>query len=107
MKVVFFVQGMHVAASRYRVLQYLPFFKAQNIDTDVLEFPRNIPGWTSVVEHLKSADVLFVQRKRLPRSILLLLRRMKKKIIYDFDDAVMFNVLGGDDIVTAHGIKCK
>jgi hypothetical protein len=89
-KIIFFVQGMHVAASRYRVLQYLPFFQAHNIDTEVFEFPQNIAGWSSMVERMKSADVILVQRKRLPRSILLLLRRMKKKIIYDFDDAVMF-----------------
>ena len=81
---------MHVAASRYRVLQYLPFFQTHNIETEVFEFPEGIAGWTSMVERLGTADVVFVQRKRLPRSILLLLKRLKKKIIYDFDDAVMF-----------------
>jgi len=89
-KVVFLVQGIHVAASRYRVLQYLPFFQAHNVETEVFEFPRNMAGWSSMMEHLKSGDAIFVQRKRLPRFILLFLRRMKKKIIYDFDDAVMF-----------------
>jgi glycosyltransferase involved in cell wall biosynthesis len=89
-KIIFLVQGMHVAASRYRVLQYLPFFQAHNIETAVFEFPQNITGWSSVVKDLKSADVIFVQRKRLPQSVLLLLRRLEKKIIYDFDDAVMF-----------------
>ncbi|MBP1734662.1 MAG: glycosyltransferase [Deltaproteobacteria bacterium] len=90
MKVIFLVQGVNVAASRYRVLQYLPFFQKNGIDTEVFEFPQNVAGWSSMVECLKSGDVIFVQRKRLPRSILLLLRRLDKKIIYDFDDAVMF-----------------
>lgn len=90
MKVIFFVQGMHVAASRYRVLQYLPFFQEQNIDTEVFEFPEGIAGWSSMMDRLRGADVVFVQRKRLPRSILMLLKRLKKKVIYDFDDAVMF-----------------
>jgi len=89
-KVVFLVQGMHVAASRYRVLQYLPFFHAAGIDTEVFEFPQRMAGWSSLWEFLKKGDVIFVQRKRLPRSVLLFLKRLKKKILYDFDDAVMF-----------------
>ena len=90
MKVVFLVQGMHVAASRYRVLQYLPFFRAAGIDTEVFEFPQRMAGWSSLWEFLKKGDVIFVQRKRLPFSVLLFLKRLKKKILYDFDDAVMF-----------------
>ena len=90
MKVVFLVQGMHVAASRYRVLQYLPFFRAAGIDTEVFEFPQRMAGWSSLWEFLKKGDVIFVQSKRLPFSVLLFLKRLKKKILYDFDDAVMF-----------------
>jgi len=89
-KVVFFVQGMHVAASRYRVLQYLPFFRTAGIGAEVFEFPQRMAGWSSLWEFLKKGDVIFVQRKRLPRTVLLFLKRLKKKILYDFDDAVMF-----------------
>jgi glycosyltransferase involved in cell wall biosynthesis len=90
LKIIFLIQGKTVAASRYRVLQYLPFFQAHNIDTEIFEFPEHITGWLSMFGSLKSGDLVFVQRKRIPRSILLLLRRMNRKIIYDFDDAVMF-----------------
>jgi len=81
---------MNVAASRYRVLQYLPFFHANGIDTEVFEFPQQVSGWSSMLERLKTGDIIFTQRKRLPRSILLLLKRLKKRMVYDFDDAVMF-----------------
>lgn len=90
MKVIFLVQGVNVAASRYRALQYLPFFKEGGIDTEVFEFPQRMAGWSSLLEPLKNGDIIFVQRKRLPRSVLLLLKRLKKIIVYDFDDAVMF-----------------
>ena len=90
MKIIFLIQGKNVAASRYRVLQYLPFFQANGFDTEVFEFPRHMTGWPSLLGHFKKADVVFVQRKRLPRSVLLILKRLKKRIIYDFDDAVMF-----------------
>jgi glycosyltransferase involved in cell wall biosynthesis len=89
-KVIFLIQGKEVAASRYRALQYLPFFKAGGIDTEVFEFPQRMAGWSSLLEPLKKGDIIFVQRKRLPRSVLLLLKRLKKIIVYDFDDAVMF-----------------
>ena len=90
MKIIFLVQGMNVAASRYRVLQYLPFFHAAGIDAEVFEFPDRTADWPSLWEYLKNGDVIFVQRKRLPRSVLLFLKRLKKRIVYDFDDAVMF-----------------
>lgn len=90
MKVIFLVQGLNVAASRYRVLQYIPFFHAAGIETEVYEFPKHIAGWASLLKILKNGDIIFVQRKRLPRSVLLVLKHAKKKILYDFDDAVMF-----------------
>lgn len=90
MKIIFLIQGKDVAASRYRALQYLPFFKEGGIDTEVFEFPQSMAGWSSLLEPLKNGDIIFVQRKRLPRSVLLLLKRLKKIIVYDFDDAVMF-----------------
>ncbi len=72
------------------MLQYLPYFKENGIDAAVHEFPQGVKGWTSLTAELKAADVVFVQRKRLPLVILSLLRSMRKKIVYDFDDAVMF-----------------
>lgn len=90
MKIIFLIQGNNVAASRYRVLQYLPFFQAGGIDTEVHEFPQAMAGWLPLYGRLKTAEMIFVQRKRLPRSVLFFLKRHKKKIIYDFDDAVMF-----------------
>jgi hypothetical protein len=89
-KILFFIQGPDVAASRLRVLQYLPYFAEKGIATEVSEFPRSPKAWLSMMPSLKSSDVIFVQRKRLPLYALLLIRRLGKKIVYDFDDAVMF-----------------
>jgi glycosyltransferase involved in cell wall biosynthesis len=90
MKVLFLIQGFQVAASRYRVLQYLPFIQEAGIETEVLQFPARMSGWASLYDTLKAAGTIFVQRKRLPLPILMLLKGLGKKIIYDFDDAVMF-----------------
>ena len=96
-KILFFIQGPEVAASRLRVLQYLPYFAEKGFPTEVSEFPAGPGGWLSMMPSLKSSDVIFVQRKRLPLYALLLIRRLGKKIVYDFDDAVMFkNSLAAD-----------
>ena len=97
MKVFFLIQGFNVAASRYRVLHYFPYFEEKGIETDAAEFPRGLTGWKALLPKLKGADVLFVQRKRLPLYLLLMLKRMNKKIVFDFDDAIMFkNSLSAD-----------
>lgn len=90
MRVLFFVQGFTVAASRYRVLQYLPFLKEAGIDADIVEFPQGLKGWVRYLSLTRQADLIFLQRKRPPLCILLLLKGMGKKIVYDFDDAIMF-----------------
>jgi hypothetical protein len=96
-KIIFLIQGFNVAASRYRVLQYLPFVKEAGMETEVFEFPRGIRGWARLFGSLKGGDAIFVQRKRLPTYLLYLLKRSGTKIIYDFDDAVMFkNSLSSD-----------
>ena len=46
MKTVFLVQGFKVAASRYRVLQYIPYIKESGIEAEVYEFPRGFAGCT-------------------------------------------------------------
>lgn len=90
MKILFFIQGFTVAASRYRVLQYLPFLEKAGIKTVVLEFPKDSKGWIRHKDIVRQSDVIFLQRKRPPLVVLALLRWMGKKIVYDFDDAVMF-----------------
>jgi glycosyltransferase involved in cell wall biosynthesis len=90
MKILFLIQGFSVAASRYRVLQYLPFFKQAGMETRVIQFPEGLAEWRHHQRLMREADLIFVQRKRLPFYILIFLRRLGKKIVYDFDDAVMF-----------------
>ncbi|HAR94842.1 MAG TPA: hypothetical protein DCR97_02605 [Deltaproteobacteria bacterium] len=90
MRVLFFIQGLTVAASRYRVLQYLPLLKQAGIDVDVVEFPKGIAGWARCLGLVRQTDLVFVQRKRPPLLIIMLLKGMGKKIVYDFDDAIMF-----------------
>jgi glycosyltransferase involved in cell wall biosynthesis len=90
MKVLFLIQGWRVAASRYRVLQYLPYLEERGVDPEVITYPRTFSEQWSFFRFLPRYDIVFLQRKRLAGLRLWLLRRRAKRIVYDFDDSVMY-----------------
>ena len=90
MKILFLVQGLDVAASRYRVLQYLPYLKEHGIEASVQRFPKGFFNKLKVFKSVNQYDILFIQRKRFPVLWLKLIRKNARKIVYDFDDSVMF-----------------
>jgi len=90
MKVLFLIQGWEVAASRYRVLQYIPFLRMKGVETTVNLYPRTLKENIQFFKGLPQYDIIFLQRKRFNQPRLGLLRRRARRIIYDFDDAVMY-----------------
>ncbi len=90
MKVLFLIQGWDVAASRYRVLQYIPFLKSSGVNATVSLYPRTLKENIHFFSALPQYDIVFLQRKRFNQPRLGLLKRRAKRIIYDFDDAVMY-----------------
>ncbi len=90
MKVLFLVKSLESASTRYRVLQYLPYLRKSGIEPTVHESPPSAEGWGLFLSDARSADLVLVQRKRLPLYALLWLRYLRKPLIYDIDDAVMF-----------------
>ncbi len=90
MNVLFLIQGFSVAASRYRVLQYLPYLKSKGIEATVSLYPRTLKENVLFFKNLSQYDIVFLQRKRFSQPRLGWLRRRAKRIIYDFDDSVMY-----------------
>ena len=90
MKVLFLIQGYEVAASRYRVLQYIPYLKSHGVETTVSLYPRSIKENIQFFRDLPQYDIVFLQRKRFNQPRLRWLRRRAKRIVYDFDDSVMY-----------------
>jgi glycosyltransferase involved in cell wall biosynthesis len=89
-KVLFLIQGWEVAASRYRVLQYLPYLEKRGVETEVDTYPRGNSEYVQFLKKVADYDVLFLQRKRFNPPFLQFLRLRAKGIVYDFDDAVMY-----------------
>ncbi len=98
-KVYFLIQGWDLAStsSRYRVMQYFPYLKESQIDAKVSTFPSSFTQWIRLFSEIRDYDILFIQRKRLWYWQIWCLKRTGIKLIYDFDDAVMFKspVSGG------------
>lgn len=90
MKVLFLIQGEQVAASRYRVQQFIPYLNAEGIETEVRAYPATPAELIRFFSGLPRYDCLFLQRKRFSGPLLCLVRRRARKIVYDFDDSVMY-----------------
>jgi len=90
MKVLFLIQGFSIAASRYRVLQYIPYLESKGVEAEVSLFPRTLKENFRFFDQLSQYDIVFLQRKRFSQPRLALLRRKAKRIVYDFDDSVMY-----------------
>lgn len=90
LKVCFLIQEWNHPASRYRVLQYIPYLKEHQIEGKAVLFPDSFIGWMKFFSEIRDHDIVFVQKKRLWHWQLWYIKRKHIGIIYDFDDAVMF-----------------
>ena len=90
MKILFLVQDLDVAASRYRVLQYLPYLKEHGVQATVLPFQKGFFNKLKLFKSVNEYDILFIQRKRFPVLWLKYIRKNARRIVYDFDDSVMY-----------------
>jgi len=115
MKVMFITLGeINVASTRVRVLEYLPYLKKEKIKFRLFCFPTKSIGSTGrlyvtgklllfkkmlTLPHLLKllhatisllwCDLLFIQKTiSFPSAFLSIAKTLKKKIIYDFDDAL-------------------
>jgi glycosyltransferase involved in cell wall biosynthesis len=90
MRALFLIQGHDRPSSRYRVLQYLPYLKQRGVKATVTVYPQDIGDARKIYQEIGNYDVVFIQRKRPHVLALHFLLRRAKKLVYDFDDAVMY-----------------
>jgi len=90
MKVLFLVPRMDKASTRYRILLYLPALQQNGISYEIREFSRRTRNLPQLVKQACAADVVVIQKKLFSRIELFFIRRAARRLVYDFDDAVMF-----------------
>ena len=95
-RVAFLIQGHTAPSTRIRVLNLLPFFREAKFGTSVDVYPNSLREWRATIPKISGADILVVQ-KRLPSFIeALLLKRLAKRVVFDFDDSVWLRNRQGD-----------
>jgi glycosyltransferase involved in cell wall biosynthesis len=96
-KIVFLVTRLEKPSARYRVLQYIPFLENAGYKTRVEVIPKNPFDRLVLFMNMREADMVFLQKKLFSLPEWHILRKFSKKLIYDFDDAVMFRDSGNQD----------
>ncbi len=91
MKVLFLIRAKNHPASRYRALQYFPYLEKQGINAQSRFFPESYFDWRRLVKEIKDIDIVFIQKKMISVSWLQRIKKTGAKIVYDIDDAIMFN----------------
>jgi len=79
------------ASFRQRIGIYLDFLRDKGIDCEVERFPSGSLARRMLSKQSANFDVVFIHKKRLNSFDAFWLRRYAQKIIYDFDDAVMYS----------------
>ena len=94
MKVTFLIHSLEAPSSRYRVLQYLPYLKNQGVDGGIHFYKRKWFDKLNFYNTLSQYDIFFIHRKLFSPLEFWYIRQKAKKIIYDFDDALMYRSSG-------------
>jgi len=88
-KLLMVVQGRDAVATRYRALAYLPALEAAGWQIQVEPHGSSLADRLRIVAAARRADLVFVQKKRLPGWQLRLMKGHGAPLVYDVDDAVM------------------
>jgi glycosyltransferase involved in cell wall biosynthesis len=79
------------ASFRQRIAVYVDILKTNGIDCRVAQLPQWIMSRRRLFMQAKDFDAVFIHKKTLNPFDAYYLRKHAKKIIYDFDDAIMFD----------------
>jgi len=87
MRVVFLT---HQRPQGYRIQHYFPYLRLQGVEVDLRVIPRGRIRRSRLFGELPAYDLVYIQRRLLSPLDLFALRKTSKRLVYDFDDAVMY-----------------
>jgi glycosyltransferase involved in cell wall biosynthesis len=92
-KILFFTHNIFTKENPrgYRIHQYFPYLEQRGFAVTLLTTKTGLPR---VLKEIMQSDITYVQRVLLNPLKLSLFRRLSKKMVYDFDDAVMYGSRG-------------
>jgi glycosyltransferase involved in cell wall biosynthesis len=78
------------ASARLRLRQYLPALAARGVEAELFEIPSRALPRFAFFRSLRRADLVVLHRKLFSALEFAFLRRNSRRLVFDFDDAVMF-----------------
>ena len=94
LKVLFLSTRAQRPSYRYRVEQMLPRFACAGHECEVQFLPRNVVSRLLLYRRLPSFDVVVIQKRLLSPAELRLIRVRSKRLIFDFDDTLIYDAEG-------------
>jgi glycosyltransferase involved in cell wall biosynthesis len=93
-KILFLSKGENSSSTRYRALQYFPLLQRAGFDAEHVTVSGGLAAFALALKKAAGASVVVVLRKTFPQPLLWLLRRVSRKLVFDFDDAIFCNTNG-------------
>jgi len=83
-------------SSRYRVFQFLKPLSEAGIQSKTLDAPERNPlnrllYLPRLLPVINNSDILFIQKRMLPKTIMHTIEKINPRIIFDFDDAIFLH----------------
>jgi glycosyltransferase involved in cell wall biosynthesis len=91
MKLLIITNNPNRASFRQRIGIYLDTLRDNGIRCEVARYPSGSLARWKLLRHCRDFDAVFLHKKRLNPLDAFWLHRNGRKVIYDFDDAVMYN----------------
>ncbi len=90
MRIAFLVTRLNKPSARYRVFQYLPILERIGFVPEVHVIPDSGLKRMKLFAGMAGYDICFLQKKLLNNLEWRVFRKNSKKLVYDFDDAVIY-----------------
>lgn len=93
-QILFISKGDDSASTRYRALQFFPLLQAAGYEASHATAAGSPETYLRALRLAAAADIVVVLRKTFPGPLLWLLRRVSRRLVFDFDDAIFCNTDG-------------
>jgi glycosyltransferase involved in cell wall biosynthesis len=93
-RILFISKGENSASTRYRALQFFPLLRQAGYEANHATAAGSPMAYLKALHLATAADIVVVLRKTFPHPLLWLLRRLSRRLVFDFDDAIFCNTDG-------------
>ena len=91
MRVLILSHSPDTPSTRTRILPYLPLLRADGIEVERVDLPDGLPARWALLRRCPDFDVVIHQKRLLPAWQFRALRRRAKRLVYDFDDPMIYS----------------